>query len=359
MIRNSLITAVTFFTFLVCANCGKSSGSTPPPIDTTPTHDNTFTNPLLSSGPDPWVVQKDGYYYYTHTQGNKIALWKTQHIEDLKNKVPVTIWTPPTNTAYSQDVWAPELHYLNNKWYVYFAADSSNINSTHRVYVLENEAADPTAGTWTFKGKLADATNKWAIDASVFDYNGSQYVVWSGWQGDVDGEQDIFIAKLSNPYTIEGERVMIAQPTYSWETKITGGINVKVNEGPEALKNASGSLFLTFSAGGCWSDDYALGLLTLKEGGDPLNASDWTKSPNPVFTKNTAGGAFGPGHNGFFKSPDGTEDWIIYHANSSAGQGCGNARSPRAQPFTWNADGTPNFGTPVAIGAKVKKPSGE
>ncbi len=118
-------------------------------------------------------------------------------------------------------------------------------------------------------------------------------------------------------------------------------------------------MFLVYSASGCWTDDYALGLLTLKEGGDPLNASDWTKTPAPVFTKKPSGSAFGPGHSSFFKSADGTEDWILYHANSTAGQGCGDARNPRMQKFTWNADGTPNFGEPVSINTGIKKPSGE
>ncbi|MEJ7661106.1 MAG: family 43 glycosylhydrolase [Hymenobacter sp.] len=59
--------------------------------------------------------------------------------------------------------------------------------------------------------------------------------------------------------------------------------------------------------------------------------------------------AYGPGHNGFFKSKDGSEDWLVYHANNLVGQGCGDSRNPRIQKFTWNADDTPNFGTPVAI----------
>jgi GH43 family beta-xylosidase len=153
-----------------------------------------------------------------------------------------------------------------------------------------------------------------------------------------------------------GNRVLISKPPYSWEKMTT---NVIVNEGPEALFNSNGSLFLTYSANGCWTDDYCLGMLSLKPGGDPLNASDWTKSPNAVFTKNTGGNAFGPGHNGFFKSPDGKEDWIIYHANSASGQGCGDQRNPRMQKFSWNTDGTPNFGMPTGIGVRIKKPSGE
>jgi GH43 family beta-xylosidase len=92
-------------------------------------------------------------------------------------------------------------------------------------------------------------------------------------------------------------------------------------------------------------------------GGDPLSSSSWRKFPNPVFQR--SGSVYGPGHNGFFKSPDGTEDWIVYHANSSAGGGCDMNRSTRAQKFTWNADGTPNFGTPVPLGTPLAVPSGE
>src|SRR5438309_1119931 len=215
MMKNTVVFAIVLY-FLTAVSCGKGGGVTvQPPVDTTPATTTTFTNPLLPSGPDPWVIQQNGFYYYTHTLGNKIALWKTQKIEDLKNVVPVTVWTASINTAYSSDVWAPELHYIDNKWYIYFAADSSGVNSTHRLYVLENDAADPTTGTWTFKGKIAPVTDNLAIDADVFTYNGISYIVWSGWQGNADGEQDIFIAKLSDPSTIQGDRVMIAKPTYS------------------------------------------------------------------------------------------------------------------------------------------------
>lgn len=358
-IKNYILAAVLTVSVLSCGKNGSVDPVTPPSApDTTQVHNNTFTNPLLTSGPDPWVTQKDGYYYYMHTMGNKVVIWKTAKMDELYKAPSVTVWSAQPGTSYSDDIWAPELHFLDNKWYIYFAADNNGDNSTHRIYVLENTSPDPTAGNWTMKGELSDITDRWAIDASVFTYGGQMYAIWSGWQGYSDGEQDIFIAELSNPYTISSGRVLIAKPTYDWETKITAGINVTVNEGPEALINKAGNLFLTFSAGGCWSDDYSLGLLSLKEGGDPLNALDWTKNPDPVFTKNQSG-AFGPGHNGFFKSPDGTEDWIIYHANSSYGQGCGDTRSPRMQKFSWKPDGTPDFGSPVSIGVAVTKPSGE
>ena len=346
----------SFLLVVGCSSCQKKSnggGVTPPPP---PAPANTFTNPLLSSGPDPWVVKQGNTYYYTHTLGNRIALWKTAKVTELRNVTPQTIWTAPTTGPNSQNVWAPEIHYINNKWYAYYAADDGT-NANHRMYVLENSSADPLTGTWVSKGKISDPTDKWAIDGTVMEHNGQMYFLWSGWEGNVDERQDIYIARMSDPWTIQGNRVQLSTPTFDWEKL---GFP-DVNEGPQILKNAGGRVFLIYSASGCWNDDYALGMLTLKANGDPMNAADWTKSASPVFTKNPTASAYGPGHNSFYKSADGTEDWIIYHANPSSGQGqgCGNNRSPRTQKFTWNADGTPNFGAPVSINTPITKPSGE
>jgi GH43 family beta-xylosidase len=334
-------------------SCKRESNTqiTPPVI----VSDTGFTNPLLSSGPDPWVVQKDTNYYFTHTTGINLVIYKTSRMSDLKNAVIKTIWSPPASGAYSHDIWAPELHYLQNKWYLYFAADSGS-NNSHRIFVLENDSADPMSDNWTLKGKVTDVSDKWAIDPSVFEYKNQLYMLWSGWPGNTNGEQNIYIAKMSDPLTISSDRVLISSPTYDWEK---AGAPPTVNEGPEMLMNSQGNLFITYSASGCWTDNYCLGLLSLKENGDLMNASDWNKTATPIFSTFASGGAFSPGHNSFFKSRDGTEDWILYHANSTAGQGCGNSRSPRMQKFTWNVDGTPNFGIPVSINVTLKKPSGE
>ncbi len=350
-IRRCVI-AFLFFLPIACSKSGNNTSTTsttPPPA----TH-TTFTNPLLSSGPDPWVIQKDSFYYYTQTFGNRISIFKTAKMSDLSKAPVTTIWSPPANGLYSKNIWAPEIQYLQGKWYAYFAADDGD-NKNHRIYVLENASPDPLSGTWNFIGKIADPADKWAIDADVFSYNSQLYLLWSGWPGDMNTEQDIYIAKMKNPWTIDGDRVLLSAPAYSWEKM---GAPPAVNEGPEGMVH-NGKAFITYSASGCWTDDYSLGLLSLKEGGDPMNAADWTKTAVPVFTKKPENGAYAPGHNGFFKSKDGTEDWIIYHANSTAGQGCGDTRNPRMQKFTWNADGMPNFGEPVQINTALTRPSGE
>lgn len=321
----------------------------------------TFTNPLLSSGADPWCMQRGGYYYYTNSTGSNITLWKTKNIIYLKAAEKKVVWTPPAGTMWSKELWAPELHFINNKWYVYFAADDG-VNDHHRIYVLENSSADPLQGKWTFKGKVSDPTNKWAIDASVFMNKGQLFMIWSGWEGDTNGEQDIYITKLKNPWTVEGERVKLSYPTYDWEKNgdlhdASNPPHVNVNEGPEILKHGN-KIFLIYSASGCWTDFYALGMLSTSADAYMLDPISWIKSDQPVFKQSPENGVYAPGHNSFFKSPNGKENWILYHANSAPGQGCGRDRSPRAQKFTWKEDGSPDFGTPIKTNEPIPLPSG-
>jgi GH43 family beta-xylosidase len=322
----------------------------------------TLTNPLLPVGPDPWVLLHEGNYYYMNTTGMNLTIRVTRDLSALGSAPAKIVWTPPPTGPYSHDIWAPELHFLDHKWYLYFCADSGT-NQTHRIWVLENDAADPLRGRWTMKGKVADPSDKWAIDPSVFENKGQLFLIWSGWEGDQNGVQSIYIAQLSNPWTVRGTRVRLSSPQFPWEEIDDSHPNrrdkahVEVNEGPEVLQHGD-KIFLTYSASGCWTDNYALGMLTASASADLLSPASWKKSPSPVLSESPEAHAFGTGHNTFFKSPDGREDWIMYHANSNPHQGCGNARSPRAQPFTWNPDGTPDFGRPVPTGVPITAPSG-
>ncbi len=323
----------------------------------------TFTNPLLPSGPDPWNIYHNGYYYYMHTLGNRLDLWKTKDLSQLNNAQRITIWTPPKEGMHSKEIWAPEIHFFDNKWYVYFAADDGN-NKNHRLFVLENTSPDPMQGTWELKGKISDETDQWAIDGSVFEHKGSLYMIWSGWEETNPNRevQEIYIARLKNPYTVESKRGKISSPVLPWERYWNNSASWKpnnpvyVNEGPEILEHKD-QLFLIYSASGCWTNNYVLGMLSAKDTSDLLDAASWTKYPEPVFQQSVKNKVYGTGHNSFFKSPDSTEDWILYHANPAPDQGCGNHRSPRAQKIAWKKDGTPFFGEPVAAGVSIRLPS--
>lgn len=332
-----------------------------------------FTNPLLPTGPDPWVTYRGGFYYYMNTTGVNLTIWKTRSVADLKSAEKRVVWTAPSSGPYSHDIWAPELHFLRGRWYIYFSADAGT-NLTHRVWVLENAHSDPLQGEWTFKGELSDPSDRWAIDGTVFEDGGRLYFVWSGWAAAVNGVQSLYIAELENPWTVKGHRVRLSVPDHPWEkvgdrdlkrnpeenpgANVEEPIHIDVNEGPEILRHGS-RIFLIYSASACWTDYYVLGMLMADEHANLLDPSAWKKYPIPVFWQSPENGAFGPGHNSFFQSPDGREDWILYHANSQSGQGCGGHRSPRAQRFRWNADGTPDFGRPAPVGVPIARPSGD
>lgn len=323
-------------------------------------HQKTFSNPLLPEGADPWCIYKDGFYYYTHTTAINITLWKSKCIGELASAEKKIIFKPPVSGPYAKNLWAPEIHFLDNKWYIYFAADTGD-NKDHRLWVLENGSTDPMKGTWLMKGKLTTPEDKWSIDGTTFRHKQQLYFIWSGWEGDTNGQQNIYIAKMKNPWTLENKRVLLSSPELAWETigDLHDNVNpshVKVNEGPVILcKNDK--IFLIYSASGCWTDSYALGMLTASIESDPMNPLSWKKTAQPVFKQSKINKVYGPGHSSFYKSPDGTEDYIMYHANATANAGCHNCRSTRTQKFTWNKDGTPDFAIPVKNGIAFSLPS--
>ena len=345
---------VAFLTLCCAASYAVAQGNqsaTPSPASA-----DSFTDPLLQTGPDPWVVWWKGFYYYSNSTGTNLTLRKAADITDLQHAQTKVVWVPEHGHPWSKEVWAPELHRWGNKWYIYFAADAGD-NASHRIYVVENDSQDPIDGTWKLKGKLTDPTDRWAIDPTMFDLRGQHYLVWSGWQNFTDGEQRLYIAHMSNPWTIDSPRTQISRSIYSWEQHGNlPGRHVNVNEGPEFIAHGN-KMFVVFSASGCWTDFYTLGALEANLNADPLDAKSWTKLNHPLLSTDAGSKAFGPGHNGFFKSPNGKEDWIIYHANPAPGQGCGNFRSPRIQRFSWTDAGTPNFGKPVPLGRPLKKPA--
>ncbi len=320
----------------------------------------TFANPLLEYGPDPYSTYHEGYYYYTHTMQDRLVLFKTKNLADLKNAEKKTIWIAPKNTDYSAEIWAPEFHFIKGKWYVYFAADNGS-NNTHRMYVLENDSKDPMKGDWLFKGKIAAQTDKWAIDGNVFTYKKQLYMIWSGWEGDTNGQQNIYIAKMKSPTEIESDRVLISSPKNQWELHgaLHDDVNppqVNVNEGPQFLSHKN-KVFIIFSASGCWTDNYSLGLLTFTGKDNLLEPSSWIKSETPILSQSHQTKVYAPGHNSFFKSPNGKEDWILYHANSNPGEGCGMKRSPRMQQIKWGINGNPVIGDPVSEGKELAIPA--
>ena len=201
--------------------------------------------------------------------------------------------------------------FLEGKWYAYFAADGKD-NYGHRLWVIENSSADPFEGEWVMKGKIGDVSDKWAIDGDVYKYKGKLYMVWSGWETDVNREQDFYIAPFVESVDgggAEGENrpaglsLGKSMGTYTLRGEPA---HIDVNEGPQFLEHGN-DLFVVYSASAClWTDTYALGLLRLSPDGDPMDPAAWTENEKPVFQQSPVNGVYATGHNSFFLSPDGT-----------------------------------------------------
>lgn len=312
------------------------------------TEDQSFTNPLFANGADPWLEYWQGNYYLTTTTWtSQLVMRKSPTLAGLATATPVNIWSE-TNPKSCCNFWAFEFHRLQGpdgpRWYmIYTSGKQENLDGQH-LSVLESAGDDPM-GPYQYKG--SPMPDSWNIDGNYLEHKGKLYLLWSEWVGD---EQLNWISEMSNPWTLIGERMVLSRPSLPWEQS-----GRKVNEGPEVLKH-QGRTFVIYSASFCDTPDYKLGLLELT-GANPMDASSWTKAEKPVFERGNA--VFGPGHNGFFTSPDGTEHWLVYHGNNKETEGCSATRSVRAQPFSYKADGTPDFGTPVPEGQAVAAPSGE
>lgn len=316
-----------------------------------------FSNPI-AEGQDPWVIKKDGIYYYIESRGGGIYVSKSKTLTEMKANQK-SVWSQPETGWNSNHLWAPELFFLGGKWYIYYAAGRSGPPFIHqRSGVLESVTDDPQ-GEYIDKGKLytgddieSGKNNKWSIDLTVFEKDDQLYAVWSGWVENRETDktpQHLYIAEMENPWTISSNRVKISSPVESWET----GTELAINEGPQILENDR-QIFIIYSASESWLPAYNLGQLRLKEDSDPMNPDSWVKEGS-VFSGTDE--VYGVGHASFTASPDNTENWIVYHAKVNPEPGW--ERVIHMQPFGWNDDGSPDFGIPMPAGETARKPSGE
>lgn len=308
-----------------------------------------IVNPFIEQRADPHIYKHtDGFYYFTAScpEFDRIELRRAEKLENLPSADVKIIWTKHLEGIMGAHIWAPELHYIDGKWYIYFAAGDAEAIWNIRVYVLENSSKNPLEGTWVEKGKIEMNWESFSLDATTFEHRGKRYLVWAQKDPNIEGNTNLYIAEMSNPWTIKGKQVMITKPEYPWEK-----IGYLVNEGPSILKK-NGRIFLTYSASAT-DHNYCMGLLTTAEYSNLLDPKSWSKNTEPIFTTSTENGQYGPGHNSFTISPSG-DDLLVYHARNYPGLHGSPLSDPnrhaRIQKINWHEDGTPDFGVPVKDG---------
>jgi GH43 family beta-xylosidase len=290
------------------------------------------------------MIFHGGHYYYSESRNKRdIYIRRSRTIGGVAHDEGVCVWSAPARGKNCDNVWAPELHLIDGKWYIYYAADDGK-NENHRMWVLQSEGSDP-CGKYHCCGRLE--TGGWAIDGTVLSLDdGRRYFLWSGWPGKSNGQQNIYIAGMKDPATISSSRVLIASPDQAWER-----VAMPICEGPQVLKR-NGDIFVVYSASASWTPDYCLGMLH-NNTRDLLNPSKWVKH-GPVFKKTDQ--VWGVGHCSFVKSLCQREDWIIYHSKSSREHGWED-RDVHAKRFSWSSDGFPDFGEPLPRSLPVRPPS--
>ncbi|GGY66985.1 glycoside hydrolase family 43 protein [Pseudoduganella albidiflava] len=308
-----------------------------------------FHNPLVKQRADPHVtLQPDGWYYYTATvpEYDRIEVRRARSLDELGKAEVHTVWRKHAKGEMGAHVWAPEMHRIDGKWYIYFTAGRAEAIWEIRLYVLECESDDPLRGPWKERGQLKTGWESFALDATTFALDGKRYLLWTQRPKESGKKQtDIYIAPMDTPLSIAGPAVLLTEPEYAWEQ-----VGHHVNEAPAVLVK-NGRVFMTYSASAT-DANYALGMLTAPVGANLLDRKSWTKSPRPVFASSVENSQYGPGHNSFTTTADGKTDILVYHARNYrdiAGDPLRNPdRHTRAQVINWKADGMPEFGVPVA-----------
>ncbi|GJC81439.1 extracellular exo-alpha-(1-_5)-L-arabinofuranosidase [Colletotrichum liriopes] len=306
---------------------------------------SAFTNPIRRpGGADPFITYSgDGYYYLLSTTWSTVEIARSTTIEGLKSATKKVVYSSG-DASRCCNVWAPEVHWLGNRWYIYFTAGGSANLDNQRMHVLRGGTTP--WDSYTYVGRIG--ADEWAIDASILRTpQHGEFLMYSCFHG--AAYQSICIQKLNTDYvSTSGPVSLISQPTQAWER-----VSHPVNEGPAALY-FGGKTYIAYSASYCWSASYCLGLLTWDGSKVPTDPGAWAKGNKCVLS--SGNGHYGTGHNSFFSSPAGDQTWIAYHATSNSAGACDDSRYTMVQLLGTHSNGAPNFGSPVAFSHVYSEP---
>ena len=276
-----------------------------------------FNIPFIEQRADPYVVKgDDGKYYFTASVPayDRIVLRASDTLPGLKEAPEKTVWTKHESGPMSHHIWAPELHFLFGKWYIYFAGGERDAIWNIRPYVLECDGSDPMTGTWKELGKIKRSSDdiysfdSFSLDATVFENKGVYYYVWAEKVAGGVGISNLYIAKMQAADRLATAQVLLTTPDYDWER-----VDIWVNEGPAVIKH-DGRIYMTYSASAT-GECYCMGMLSIDENADLLDPRAWKKERKPVLCSDREKGFYGPGHNSFTEDENGNPI-CVFHART-------------------------------------------
>ena len=266
-----------------------------------------YRSPLVYQRADPFALYKDGMYYFTGSipQYDLIELRCAPTLDGLAFANSRIVWKKHEKGELSAHIWAPEIHFIDGKWYIYFTANSNDDIWSIRPYALVCEG-DPMKDEWREAGRIDVGYDSFSLDMTSAVIRGRQYFAWAQ-TTDKERGSEIRIAEAETPTKLGSKPVVITTPEYEWEKR-----GFKVNEGP-AFLHRNGKVFLTYSASDT-GPSYCMGMLWAYEDADLLDSKSWHKSPEPVFETSENDLRYGPGHNCF--TTDGEHDVMLYHCRN-------------------------------------------
>ena len=245
----------------------------------------------------PQGIFCQGKYYFTFQSigGDSVELLCTDQLEKLSEAARRTVWSSQRDSM--AHFWSPEIHYINNKWYLYFEGDDGNTDN-HHLFVMECQDKDPMTGNFVMKGVIeTHAEWNYGIHPNLLQLpSGELYLLWSGWpeRRHETETQCIYIARMENPWTLSSERVMISKPEYEWERQwinpdgTRSAYPIYVNENPEAFVSPDGQrVIVLYSASGIWTEYTTTGMLSAPATANLLDNTVWTKHPEPLLIPDT------------------------------------------------------------------------
>lgn len=353
MSRRTFVAAAAATTLAACGGRGSSTSAGDKAGEGSAAGGFAPLNPLVKQRADAQIFRHtDGNYYMTASvpEYDRLILRRAPTLAGLSTAEEVVIWRRPTEGKMGGHIWAPELHEIDGRWYMYFAAGNAGQRPGDvfeiRTYVLQGPSGDVFKGEWSVLGQLETPWDSFNLDSTVFVHKGVRYICWAQREPGIDTNSNLYLAPLKTPTTLGAAPVRLTVPTLPWEIQ-----GFKVAEAPAFLAR-NGKVFLTYSASATDSR-YCLGLLTADEDADLMSAESWTKSPEPVFVTSELTGVYGPGHNSFTVDEQG-RDVLIYHGRDYkdiVGDPLYDPnRHTRMQRLYYRPDGTPDFGIPVGNG---------
>ncbi len=224
----------------------------------------TFRNPV-NPGADPSLFYYGGQYPRGDHDRRPHRHLVVAEPGDPAAAPEKVVWRD-TDPSRNTQMWAPAFRHVGSRWYIYYTA-SDGVDANHRMYVLESAGDDPT-GPYSFKAKLADF-GEYAIDGEPITHNGQQYFVWTGPGRGQGGPAQLYIVRMSDPWT---RRAPGRDPRGRWLYRATGGSDAVVPQRadlPTRTRPATPASRTT-----------SCGLKSIANGADPMVAANWVQHPD-------------------------------------------------------------------------------